>query len=414
MNFDRDIIKWIWFAQATVPGSPYASRIIGYGDNIGELYAREYDYDDFEVPEYVIDALNKKTLDEAERIKVYCEEHDILPMHIFDNRFPSKLKNIQDHPALLYFKGTIPDFKNHVFIAVVGTRDCTEYGIDTAYDICDGLARSGIIIVSGMAKGIDAAAAGAALNANKFTIAVLGCGVDVIYPKENESLYYQIKNNGLLISEYPPLAEVTKQYFPERNRIISGLCDGVLVIEADKDSGALITADRALYQGRKLYAVPGNIDSPNSVGTNRLIQNGAKLITDANDIIAEHQFDAPKELIPVMKRDVERLHREKEERKKKQNSKKKSAFSLFTRKEKNAEYKNETEKRNEVKQPELLSNKEKLIFNSIGEESMTIDAISKESKLTIPEVSAMLTMLVIKDMVERLPGDRYIRKKKGR
>lgn len=166
MNFNKDIVKWIWFAQATVPGSSNASKILGYGDDINELYLREFDYADFDVPDYVIDALNEKTLDEAERIRDYCEEHDILPLHVFDDRFPPKLRNIQDHPALLYLKGTIPDFRNYVYIAVVGTRKCTEYGLETAYDICDGLARSGIIIVSGMAKGIDAAAATAALNAN--------------------------------------------------------------------------------------------------------------------------------------------------------------------------------------------------------------------------------------------------------
>jgi len=415
MNFNKDIVKWIWFAQATVPGSSNASKILGYGDDINELYLREFDYADFDVPDYVIDALNDKTLDEAERIRDYCEEHDILPLHVFDDRFPPKLRNIQDHPALLYLKGTIPDFKNYVYIAVVGTRKCTEYGLETAYDICDGLARSGIIIVSGMAKGIDAAAATAALNANKFTIAVLGGGVDVIYPKENESLYYQIKNNGLLISEYPPLQEVSKQSFPERNRIMSGLSDGVFVIEAGRDSGALITADRALYQGRKIYAVPGNIDSPNSVGTNRLIQNGAKLILDANDIIAEHQFDAPKELVPVMKRDVERLKKEKDERKKKQSKIKKAGFSLFARKEIDNNNNNIINKAIDNERiPELLSNKEKLIFNTIGDDPMSIDTIAKESKLTISEVSAMLTMLVIKDMVDRLPGDRYLRKKKGR
>ena len=239
--------------------------------------------------------------------------------------------------------------------------------------------------------------------------------MDVIYPRENESLYYQIRNNGLLISEYPPLADVTRQTFPERNRIISGISDGVFVIEAGKDSGALITADRALYQGKNLYALPGNINSAQSVGTNRLIQNGAKLVTEANDIIVEHQHDAKKELVPVMKRDLERLRIEKEQRSKE--SKRKNAFSLFVKKDKNASKINtkaETKASGDnTPMTELLSNKEKMIFNSLDFEPMSTDLISKKSGLSVPEVSAMLTMLVIKGMVERLPGDRYIRTKKG-
>ena len=413
MNFDKDIIKWIWFSQATVPGSSNASKILDYDDEIDELYKRSYNYNDYSVPDHVIDSLNDKCLDEAERILKYCEENDILPLHVFDRRFPDRLRNIQDHPALLYMKGTIPDFDKHVTIAVVGTRDCTDYGLETTYDICDGLARSGIIIVSGMALGIDAAAATAALNANKFTIAVLGCGVDVIYPPENESLYYQIKNNGLLVSEYPPLREVVKYAFPERNRIISGMSDGVFVVEAGKDSGALITADRALYQGRKIYAAPGNIDSPQSVGTNRLIQNGAKLIMDANDIIAEHQFDMSRELIPVMRHDVVRLSREKEERQRRR--KEKRPLFKVEKRSKAEDKKHETEGHAvSHAQPELLSNKEKLIYNVLTEKPMSIDNIAKNAKIPIPEVSAMLTMLIIKQMVERHPGDRYTRTKKGK
>lgn len=424
MNFDKNIVKWIWFAQATVPGSSNAAKILEYRDDINDIYEKEYEYNEYNVPEHVIDSLNDKLLDEAERIAEYCEEHDILPVHIFDDRFPPKLRNIQDHPVVLYMKGTIPDFKNYVMLAVVGTRECTNYGLETAYDICDGLARSGIIIVSGMAEGIDAAAATAALNANKFTIAVLGCGVDVIYPMSNESLYYQIRNNGLLISEYPPLAGATKQTFPERNRIMSGISDGVFVIEAGKNSGALITADRALYQGRKIYAVPGNVDSPQSVGCNRLIQNGAKLVTDANDIIAEHQHDALHELVPVMKRDVERLKREKEERKKK--NKNKNIFGILGRRSKKKKNENVNkaelygrdrhtdEHSDKPKQPELLSNKEKAVYNCLDDGPKGTDRIAKEANMTVPEVSAMLTMLTIKEMVEHLPGDRYVRNTKGR
>ncbi len=387
-DMDKNIIKWIWFALAAVPGSSNAAKILELNDEIDELYERTYDAQDHGVSQYVIDALNQKDLSAAEQIYEYCLEHDILPVPIFDRRYPSKLREIIDPPALLYFKGQIPVFDENVLIGVVGTRECTDYGFESTLQICDGLARSGIIIVSGMAKGIDGTAATAALNANAFTIAVLGNGVDVIYPPENEALYYQIKQRGLLISEYPPLSHSTRRTFPERNRIISGLCDGVLVVEADLKSGALITADKALHQGRNIYAVPGDIDREKSKGTNRLIQNGAKMVTDANDIIVEHQFAAPKSLRPVTKRDFERLAKEKAKRKK-----------------------GKPIDREQKKQPEaeLLSAGERAICNLLADQKLTQDQIADKCGFDAAKTAALLMMLVIKNKIRELPGNRYTR-----
>ena len=202
-----------------------------------------------------------------------------------DKYYPNKLKLIYDPPELLYCLGDIR-LLNEPSIAIVGTRNASNYGKRIAYNLSQELSKRGVTIISGLASGIDSYAhEGAFKNVGK-TIAVLGSGIDVIYPKENEDLYKSIiKNGGLIVSEFPLGTKPEKDNFPKRNRIISGLSDGVVVVEAKKKSGALITADLALEQGRSVFAVPGNIDSQNSEGTNNLIKEGAVPVTSYLDIL---------------------------------------------------------------------------------------------------------------------------------
>ena len=202
-----------------------------------------------------------------------------------DKYYPNKLKSIYDPPELLYCLGDIR-LLNEPSIAIVGTRNASNYGKRIAYNLSQELSKRGVTIISGLASGIDSYAhEGAFKNVGK-TIAVLGSGIDVIYPKENEDLYKSIiKNGGLIVSEFPLGTKPEKDNFPKRNRIISGLSDGVVVVEAKKKSGALITADLALEQGRSVFAVPGNIDSQNSEGTNNLIKEGAVPVTSYLDIL---------------------------------------------------------------------------------------------------------------------------------
>ena len=202
-----------------------------------------------------------------------------------DKYYPNKLKLIYDPPELLYCLGDIR-LLNEPSIAIVGTRNASNYGKRIAYNLSQELSKRGVTIISGLASGIDSYAhEGAFKNVGK-TIAVLGSGIDIIYPKENEDLYKSIiKNGGLIVSEFPLGTKPEKDNFPKRNRIISGLSDGVVVVEAKKKSGALITADLALEQGRSVFAVPGNIDSQNSEGTNNLIKEGAVPVTSYLDIL---------------------------------------------------------------------------------------------------------------------------------
>lgn len=204
----------------------------------------------------------------------------------FDTDYPESLREIPDAPVVLYIQGKITA-ENHLAIAFVGSRKASLYGMSVASQFSTRLAEMGVTIVSGLARGIDSAAHRGCLKAGGETLAVLGCGLSHIYPPENRDLFEQISRQGAVISEFPMDAPVMPFNFPKRNRIISGLSLGVVVVEAAVKSGALITADFALEQGREVYAVPGKIDNPNSGGVHHLIKQGARLITCFEDILED-------------------------------------------------------------------------------------------------------------------------------
>ncbi len=232
-----------------------------------------------------LSALLKKDLAPAHQLmdKCFLQHIGILPYGSPD--YPPLLRQIAAPPILLYYRGKLLNLDKELCISVVGTRDMTEYGEKAAFDISRDIARAGGVVVSGLALGIDGVASAAALSAGGKTVAVLGSGVDRIYPKEHQKLYHQILQTGMVISEYPPGTPPQRHHFPERNRIISGLSQATLLIEGAERSGAMITARQALEQGRRVFAVPGNIDSPQSFSANYLIQNGAKAVVCADDLL---------------------------------------------------------------------------------------------------------------------------------
>lgn len=237
-----------------------------------------------------IEALLDKNLDKAYNIEKYCAKKHIEILKYGESGYPVLLTNLKNPPVILYAKGKIKDLDKKVCMGVVGTRKLTEYGRQSAYKIGYELAASGAVVVSGMALGIDSVAACGALDAHGKTVAVLGSGVDCIYPAAHKKLADEIAKNGLLLSEYPPLEAPTRASFPTRNRIISGMSQGTLVIEANERSGALITAKDAILQGRDVYALPGNINNPTSSGTNALIKDGASPVTCAADILENYRY----------------------------------------------------------------------------------------------------------------------------
>ncbi|MBR6401374.1 MAG: DNA-processing protein DprA, partial [Firmicutes bacterium] len=213
---------------------------------------------------------------------------------ILDEEYPENLRQIYDSPIGYYIMGEMP--KAEYMIGVVGSRRCTEYGMTASYELGKYLAQNGIAVVSGMAEGIDGYAHQGALDGGGPTIAVMGTGIDLCYPTSHRALKSRIVQNGCVISEFPPGMHGSGITFPARNRIISGLSNGVAVMEAAARSGSLITADFALDQGRTVFALPGNITSKYSKGTNTLIKNGAEVLTEPEDILRFYNIDIKKKI----------------------------------------------------------------------------------------------------------------------
>ena len=282
---------WVWLSE--LKGLQNQTRLAllrRFGDPESIFYA---DADELLLTDGVersqLKLLENHDLAPADRILADCQRLDIQLLTLSDAAYPGRLKNIYDPPALLYCKGRLPLLDDLLCVAVVGTRDCTPYGVACAEKLGFGLASGGAAVVSGLAKGIDAAAIRGALRAGGVTVGVVGNGLDVYYPYESRYLYEDVASAGILLSEYPPGTEPASGHFPVRNRIISGLSLAALVVEAPEKSGALITAATALEQGRDVFAVPGPIDAPASVGCNCLIRDGAGLVSDASDILREYE-----------------------------------------------------------------------------------------------------------------------------
>jgi len=277
--------------------------------------------------------------------------------------YPARLRAIPDPPLVLYVRGSLLP-EDEYAVAIVGSRRATPYGRQVAADLARGLARAGVTIVSGMARGIDAAAHQGALNAGGRTLAILGCGVDQCYPPEHRGLRDSIAAQGAVISEFSLGAAPDKWRFPARNRIISGLCLGVILIEAPADSGAMITADFALEQGREVFAVPGNIDSFASRGCHQLIKEGAHLIESAADILealdlSTAALDAPPPEQPSL--------------------------------------------------PFPLSPEAEQVLALLGPQQRHVDQIASECKLPPGQVLSALTLLEMAGAARRLPGNFYVR-----
>ena len=282
---------WVWLSELKgLRNQTKLALLRRFGDPESIFYA---DPDELMLTEGAdpgqLKLLENHDLAPADKILADCQRLDIQLLTFSDAAYPGRLKNIYDPPALLYYKGKLPLLDDLLSVAVVGTRDCTPYGVTCAEKLGFGLASGGAVVVSGLAKGIDAAATRGALRAGGVTIGVTGNGLDVHYPYESRYLYEDVAASGVLFSEYPPGTEPAPGHFPVRNRILSGLSLAALVVEAPERSGALITAMTALEQGRDVFAVPGPIDAPTSVGCNRLIRDGAGLVTDASDILREYE-----------------------------------------------------------------------------------------------------------------------------
>ena len=301
-----------------------------------------------------------RTREEADLDKLWdqMEAKGISILIELDEDYPKRLKEVDQPPPVLYTQGKIAA-DDEWSVAIVGTRRVTAYGRQVAEDIAGRLARNGLTIISGLARGVDSIAHQAALNAGGRTIAVLGSGLDRIYPPENRHLAEQIMANGALISEFSPNTPPEASNFPQRNRLISGLSLAVIVIEAEIKSGALITAAFAADQGREVFAVPGNITSPGSMGTNRLIQNGA------------HPLLGAEQVLEILELSMVAEHRS-------------ARVALPS---------------------DAL---EAQLFETLGEEPLHIDEIINRTEIPVEKVTATLALMELKGMVRQVGGMQYI------
>ncbi len=287
----NDVLFWIWFAEAVGAGSDFRQLIDLY-DSPHEIFLAESEELDRVngISEGLLQRLSDKDLREASAILDSCEKLGIGIMTYDSAIYPQALREIKNPPAVLYYRGTVPKLNESLCIGMVGTRNMSAYGMETAYKISYELTSVGAIVVSGMAAGIDGVCAAAALHAGGTTVAVLGCGLDRVYPPTHRSLMGEIAKHGLLLSEYPPGTKPVAYHFPVRNRIISGLSQGVLVVEAGLGSGSLITAKEAVMQGKDVFAVPSNAGSAVAEGTNGLLRDGAFFTVAAEDILEKYQY----------------------------------------------------------------------------------------------------------------------------
>ncbi|MFB3886141.1 MAG: DNA-processing protein DprA [Thermodesulfobacteriota bacterium] len=281
-----------------------------------------------------------------------------------DEKYPERLRDIYDPPALLYMRGELRK-EDQLAVSIVGSRKTTPYGRWFTERVSQELARHGVTIVSGMARGIDSFAHRGAISGGGRTIAVLGCGVDVIYPSENRDLFAKIIDHGAVLSEFPLGSPPEAGHFPRRNRIISGLSIGVVVVQANEKSGSLITANYALEQGREVFAVPGNVGTESSRGTHRLIREGAKLVESSEDILEEilPQWRGKRDEAPKV--EAEKLD---------------------------------------------LTQDERVVFELLGETPTHIDVIIRESRLDPGKVSSLLLDLELKGLVSQWAGKGFSKK----
>ena len=307
--------------------------------------------------------VHRKFTTDPERLVKKLERCDVRIVPYPDACYPQLLKEIHDPPMLLYVKGeTIPS--NQTFVAMVGSRVPTPYGLKAAERMAQGLARRGLGVVSGMARGIDSAAHWGCLGGHGTTIAVLGTGIDIPYPKSNQRLFSKIIGHGAVISEFHLGTPPEPKNFPIRNRIISGLSKGVVVVEATMNSGSLITASLALEQGREVFAVPGSINSFKSTGSHFLIKQGAKLVEHPDDVLDElglNYAHAPK-------------------------------LDTFTQ-----------------KPAPPLEDREKTVYDLIGDDPLHIDEIARLLQYRPAETASILMRMELKGIVRQLPGKRFVR-----
>lgn len=379
------IIKYIWF---TIKGITPRKLImlLDYFPTIEELYFTPKFNDISFLNSKEKESLAEKSLVNAEKIYKKCVEKGIKILTIDDINYPAILKEISSPPIVLYIKGNNINLNNEFCVGIVGTRHSTAYGERVTNKFSLELSKENIILVSGLALGIDSVAAKAAVYTKRPTVAVLGTGIDIVYPASNRKLYEEVEKYGMIISEYPPGMPAASWTFPQRNRIIAGLSRGVIIVEGSKKSGSIITANFALEYNRDVFAIPRNIDDYALDGTNYLIKQGAYPMTCVNDLI---------QCYPELKNRGKTFD---------------GGYYYFNNEQINIEginNTNETDENTNLPTVKRTNPDEEKILFAIGKDEIHIDKILLKTKMDSNLLVTRLTMLEIEGVIEQLPGKFY-------
>lgn len=393
----NDKVYWVWAQDALgISASVKTDEIVSYFGTAKKLYlAGEYEWKISGIfTNGQIRKLKSTALDNAEKIVAECDRYRIKIVTPEDDGYPSMLFKLPNLPLVLYVRGDLDCLKNKITVAMVGAREASDIGVRIARSLSASLSRSGAVVISGAARGIDSAAHTGALNAGAKTVAVLGCGFGTNYLPENEALRREIAHHGALVTEYPPRTPALGRNFPFRNRIISGLSYGTIVIEANEKSGSLRTVNHAIEQGRDIFAVPGDITSSMNMGTNKLLRDGAKPVFNAMDVLEEYAERYPdlldmKKIETVLKMDQTPMNTsEKVEKKEQTENKKKTAFVKPTA-------------------SKGISDTAKLVFDSFTQETMQAEELILKTGLSTVDFLSAMTELEILRYVEPLAGKNY-------
>lgn len=392
----KDKLYWVWAQNALgISSSVKSDEIVSYFGNAESLYfAGEYEWrlSGIFTPGQ-INKLKSTTLDAAKKIVSDCQRYRIKIITPDDADYPSMLFKLPNLPLVLYVRGDLDCLKNKIAVAMVGAREASDIGVRIARSLSASLSRSGAVVISGAAKGIDSAAHTGALNVGAKTVAVLGCGFGTDYLPENEPLRREIAHHGALVTEYPPRTPAFGHNFPFRNRIISGLSYGTIVIEANERSGSLRTVNHAIEQGRDIFAVPGDITSSMNMGTNKLLRDGAKPVFNAMDVLEEYAERYPdmldiNKIESILTTEPETVRTEK--RKKEEKAEKQAAKNFV---------KSST--------PNNISEKARMIFDAFSEETMQAEELILRTKLSTVDFLSAMTELEILGYIEPLAGKNY-------
>lgn len=388
---------WVWLAELRGVSTRRKIELLKQFGSADMIYEQDASgYAAVGISPREIQALEQKSLENAEKILERCDQKGIRILTYGDRRYPSRLRQIEQPPVLLYYKGKLPDFDALPVIAAVGTRKASAYGYVQAKRLGYQMGRCGLMVISGIAKGIDAAALEGALTAGAPVAAVLGCGADVVYPRENRQLYAEVQARGCLLTEYAPGTPPEGRHFPVRNRILSGLSLGVLVVEAGERSGALITARLALEQGRDVFAVPANLGIEGARGSNHLLREGALYTETGWDVAREYWHLYPNVIAEALT--------EPEPTEIRLQVQEKTPISAA---EDDKKYIDKQKSNHYIDLHEIwksLTDEEQTVVKLLETEPAHVDTLIENSQIPASRILATLTLLEVRGIVKRLPG----------